>query len=141
MSKDYKLATTIRVRYCETDKMGIVYNANYLTWFEIARTELCRSLGVSYTQWEKDGLMLPVAECHCRYKRPAFYDELLQLWCRVSALKPYSITFEYRVMRASDYKLVAEGWTKHACTDLQGNLYKTEHAFYKWMQKHADIEQ
>ena len=134
MSKDYTLTTTIRARYSETDQMGVVYNANYLAWFEIARTELCRQWGVSYADWEKEGLLLPVVEAHCRYKHPACYDEQIQLWCRVADVKIHSVTFEYRIMRLSDYKLIAEGWTKHGCTDREGHLYREEHPFYEWMR-------
>lgn len=135
MNKDYTLATTIRVRYSETDQMGVVYNANYLDWFEVARTELCRLWGTPYSHWEEEGLMLPVVEAHCRYKHPSCYDEQIQLWCRVSDVKIHSVTFEYRVMRKSDYKLLAEGWTKHGCTDREGHLYRKEHPFYMWMQE------
>ena len=72
---DFTHVTTIRVRYSETDQMKIVYNANYLAWFEIARTELCRKWGRPYTEWEAQGLMLPVVEAYCRYKSPARYDD------------------------------------------------------------------
>lgn len=136
MQKDYKLAATLRVRYSETDKMGVVYNANYLDWFEVARTELCRLWGVPYTEWENDGLMLPVVESHCRYKHPALYDDQVQLWCRVAEVKIHSVTFEYRILRTNDYKLIAEGWTKHGCTNREGRLYRSEHPFYLWMASH-----
>ncbi|MDO5562129.1 MAG: thioesterase family protein [Synergistaceae bacterium] len=131
--KEYTLATTIRVRYSETDRMGIVYNANYLDWFEVARTELCRAWGTPYSKWEEEGLVLPVVEAHCRYKHPARYDDQIQLWARVSDIKIFSVMFEYRLLRASDYKLIATGWTKHGCTDTSGHLYKKEHPFYLWM--------
>lgn len=133
LNNDFMLATTIRVRYSETDQMGFVYNANYLDWFEIARTEFCRSFGVPYSKWEEDGVMLPVVECHCRYKHPARYDDLMQLWRRISDIKIHSVTFEYRLLRASDYKLIAEGWTKHGFTDRQGHLYRRKHPFYNWL--------
>ena len=136
MQKDYKLAATLRVRYSETDKMGVVYNANYFDWFEVARTELCRLWGIPYTKWEEDGLMLPVVEAHCRYKHPALYDDQVQLWCRVTEVKIHSITFEYRILRGNDYKLIAEGWTKHGCTNSEGRLYRSEHPFYLWMASH-----
>ena len=136
MQKDYKLAATLRVRYSETDKMGVVYNANYFDWFEVARTELCRLWVIPYTKWEEDGLMLPVVEAHCRYKHPALYDDQVQLWCRVTEVKIHSITFEYRILRGNDYKLIAEGWTKHGCTNSEGRLYRSEHPFYLWMASH-----
>lgn len=133
----YELAATIRVRYSETDQMGVVYNANYLDWFEVARTELCRAWGVPYTEWEANDLMLPVVEAHCRYKHPARYDDQIQLWARVSEIKVHSVSFEYRILRASDYKLIAEGWTRHGCTNRQGHLYRKEHPFYLWMVSRA----
>lgn len=135
--KNYRHVVTIRARYSETDKMGVVYNTHYFDWFEIARTELCRAWGTPYTHWESAGLLLPVVEAHCRYKHPVFYDDQIQLWCRVSDIKIYSVTFEYRILRASDYKLIAEGWTKHGCADKEGRLYKTEHPFFLWMRECA----
>lgn len=134
----YTLTAKIRVRYSETDQMKIVYNANYLDWFEITRTELCRRWGRPYTEWELMGLLLPVVEAHCRYKHPAHYDDEVELWGRVDELKVFSIKFSYRVVRASDAKLLAEGWTKHGCTDLDGRLYKKEHPFYLWVRSIID---
>ena len=91
MAERYTLAAKIRVRYSETDQMKIVYNANYLDWFEVTRTELCRGWGRPYTEWEENGLMLPVVEAYCRYKHPACYDDEIELWGRVSDLKVHSI--------------------------------------------------
>lgn len=133
MNKDYKLVTTLRVRYSETDQMGVVYNAHYLDWFEVARAELSRSWGKSCAEWESDGILLPVVESHCRYKHPARYDEQIQLWCRVSEVTTHSVVFEYRLLRVPDYKLIAEGWTKHGIMNRQGHLYKGENAFYLWI--------
>lgn len=140
MDKAFEEATRLRVRYSETDQMKIVYNANYLDWFEVARTELCRRWGKPYTEWEHEGLMLPVVEAHCRYKHPARYDDEIILESRVADLKFFTITFEYRVVRAADGKLLAEGWTKHGCTDADGRLYKKEHPFYLWALEAAKTE-
>lgn len=134
MSAEYTHATTIRVRYSETDQMKIVYNANYLDWFEIARTELCRKYGRPYTEWEAAGLMLPVVEAYCRYKSPARYDDEIELWARITDVRRHSVKFEYRVILAENGKLLAEGWTKHGCTDAAGKLYKSEHPFYLWVK-------
>jgi acyl-CoA thioester hydrolase len=139
--KNFRHVRTLRVRYSETDKMGIVYNANYLDWFEVARTELCRSYGVPFTHWEAEGLALPVIECYCRYKSSAFYDDLVELWCRALDVKVHTLMFEYMVVRESDKKLLAEGWTKHACTDTNtGKIFRREHPFYRWMSVHAEAE-
>ncbi len=134
MNGEYTFTTTIRVRYSETDQMKIVYNANYLDWFEIARTELCRKWGRPYTEWEAHGLMLPVVEAYCRYKSPAHYDDRIELWARITEVKCHSVKFEYRVTLADGGRLLAEGWTKHGCTDPSGKLYKKEHPFYLWVK-------
>lgn len=140
MEDNYALAAKIRVRYSETDKMGIVYNANYLDWFEVTRTELCRGWGKDYKEWEAEGLMLPVVEAYCRYKNSARYDDVVELWGRVADLEVYSIKFEYRIAREPDGKLLATGWTRHGCTDAGGRLYRGEHPFYKWVLSVIDNE-
>jgi len=125
--------TSIRVRYSETDKMGIVYNANYLVWFEISRTEYCRNLGKTYRGWEAQGYFLPVTESYCKYRFPANYDDMVVLYCRapVDQIKPHSIMFEYRVM--VDCELLAEGWTKHAFVDSAGKIYRKNNEFQLWL--------
>ena len=103
----------LRVRYAETDKMGVVYNANYFIWFEIGRVELMRSLGYSYQQMELDHLNLPVVEASCRYKHSALYDDELLITTRISQLRPSLIRFRYEVLRSNDRKLLAEGESTH----------------------------
>jgi len=105
---------TLRVRYAETDQMGIVYHANYFTWFEIARTEYMRSLGQSYRQIEELGIMLPVAEVSCRYLAPAHYDDELEIVIALTSIGAASLCFSYRVLRAADGVLLALGQTKQA---------------------------
>lgn len=105
---------TLRVRYAETDQMGIVYHANYLTWFEISRTEFIRSLGLSYRSIENQGILLPVAEAHCKYLLPAHYDDLVEVRLTVSELRAASILFQYEVFRPADATLLARGWTRQA---------------------------
>jgi len=114
--------------------MGVVYNGNYLTWFEISRTELCRNFGTTYREWEDRGFMLPVVEAHCRYKRPARYDDLVSLYCRAPAehIKPQSVLFEYQLW-VDDNRLIAEGWTKHAFVDREGKLFRKENRFQSWL--------
>jgi len=136
MAKDYDSfiqTCTIRVRYSETDKMGIVYNANYLVWFEIARTEYCRNLGKTYREWEAQGYFLPVTESYCKYNAPANYDDMLSLYCRAPAehLKPHSIRFEYMVMVGSE--LLTEGWTKHAFISAEGKIIRKNNQFQLWL--------
>ncbi|MEG1603120.1 MAG: thioesterase family protein [Cloacibacillus sp.] len=135
---DFELALAMRVRYSETDQMKVVYNANYLDWFEVTRTELCRKWGAAYTEWEEKGIILPVVEAYCRYKHPARYDDEIELWGRITELKVHSVKFEYRIKRAPDGLLLAEGWTKQACADAEGRLLKKEHGFYLWLN--AELE-
>src|SRR5437660_1773017 len=94
--------TEVRVRYAETDQMGIVHHANYLVWFESARSELCRSKGFSYKEMEAAGhALLVVAEAYVRYKSPAFYEDVLTVKTHVSEVRSRSIRFVYEVHRKS----------------------------------------
>ena len=110
--------TEIRVRYAETDKMGIVHHSNYLIWFEFGRSEFCRARGFSYRDMEeKDNALLVVAEIYCRYKSPAFYEDVLTVRTSVGEIRSRSIRFIYEIFRKSDSTLIAEGETLHLITD------------------------
>jgi acyl-CoA thioester hydrolase len=110
--------TQIRVRYAETDKMGIVHHSNYLVWFELGRSEFCRSRGFSYLEMEeKENALMVVAEAYCRYKSPAHYEDELIIRTRVEELRSRSLRFVYEVFRPSDERLIAEGETLHVVTD------------------------
>ena len=114
--------TPVRVRYAETDQMGIVYYANYLVWFEIGRVELLRSLGLAYAQMETDhGLILPVIEASCRYRSPARYDDEILIETRPALLRGSVLKFAYRILRKApegdDHKVLAEGETVHVVCD------------------------
>ncbi len=112
--------TTLRVRYAETDQMGVVYYANYFVWFEVGRVEFLRALGFEYRQMEReDGCFIAVADAHCRYKAPARYDDLVVLRTRLKALRGPLVHFSYEVMRQLDGALLAEGETMHIVTDAQ----------------------
>jgi len=114
-------STTLRVRYAETDQMGIVYYANFFVWFEIGRTDLCRQLGFTYEQMEREeGLYLMVAETRCRYKAPAHYDEEIVVRTKLRAVRKRVLVFAYEVYRALDPMLLAEGETIHVITDHDG---------------------
>lgn len=110
----------VRVRYAETDKMGIVYYANYLVWFEVGRTDLLRERGWSYREMEGDGLSLPVVEAACAYRRPALYDDELEVRTTGVMLSPVRVRFDYQVVRPADEATVAEGHTVHASLDRYG---------------------
>lgn len=108
---------TVRVRYAETDKMNVVYHANYFVWFEIGRIELLRQHGFDYRQMEmEDELYLPVVEAQCRFRASAVFDDEVRIETRVTALRSSLIRFGYRAVRAGDGKLLAEGETTHVVT-------------------------
>ena len=110
--------TEIRVRYAETDQMGIVHNANYLVWFEVGRSEFCRARGFSYKEMEeKDNALMVVAESYCRYKSPAYYEDLLTIRTKVEEVRSRSLRFVYEIYRPADESLLAEGETLHVVTD------------------------
>jgi acyl-CoA thioester hydrolase len=109
-----------RVRYAETDQMGVVYYANYLVWFEIGRTDWLRETGWSYREIEREGLMLPVIEAHCEYRQGAKYDDELEIKTKARLKSPVRVQFDYQVFRRSDDTTIAEGHTVHVALDRQG---------------------
>lgn len=123
--------TEIRVRYAETDQMGIAHHSNYLIWFETGRSDLCRARGFSYKAMEEDdGALMVVAESYVRYKSPAFYEDVLTIRTQVAEVRSRAIRFIYEVVRASDGVLVAEGETLHLVTDSNKKV-RTVPAVYK----------
>jgi len=113
--------TTIRVRYAETDQMGVVYYANYLVWFEVGRVELCRQLGFEYKQMESlDDTFIVVAKASCRYKKPARYDDVLTIRTRVADSQRRTIRFGYEIFNQASGELIATGETLHVICDRQG---------------------
>ncbi|HPT65670.1 MAG TPA: acyl-CoA thioesterase [Acetomicrobium sp.] len=120
----------LRVPYGATDQMGVVYYANYLNWFEMGRTEFCRKYGMPYVNWEEKGVFMPVVEVRCRYKHPARYDDLIRIDSYLKEVKPYSLSFEFKVYRDSDGMFLAEGFTKHGFCDKRGKLLKKPKPFY-----------
>jgi acyl-CoA thioester hydrolase len=109
----------IRVRYSETDQMGVVYHANYLVWFEVGRVELMRHLGFDYKQMDSEDCHIAVVEVAARYRQPARYDDQLLIRTRITALRSFLIKFSYEVLRASDGTLLCEGKTTHVLCDGQ----------------------
>src|SRR5436190_12872731 len=100
--------------------MGVVYYANYFVWFEVGRTDLLRHEGWSYKDMEADGFSLPVVEAHCGYRRPARYDEDLEIRTTGVLLSPVRVRFEYEVVRDGDNGVLARGHTVHAVLDRSG---------------------
>jgi acyl-CoA thioester hydrolase len=113
-------STLVRVRYAETDRMGVVYYANYLVWFEVGRTEWLRQTGWSYREMELDGVSLPVIEAHCEYRQPARYDDEIEIGTRATLLTPVRIRFDYEIIRTRDQVRAAVGHTVHAALDAGG---------------------
>jgi acyl-CoA thioester hydrolase len=110
----------LRVRYAETDQMGVVYHSNYFIWFEIGRVELMRQMGFSYRNMEQaDGLFIAVVDASCRYKAPARYDDEVIVRTHLKNVRGSVVHFGYELVRADDGELLAEGDTTHIVTDAQ----------------------
>lgn len=105
----------LRVRYEETDQMGVVYHANYLNWFEIGRTELIREMGITYRELESRGLLLPVVEAEMKFRQPAKYDDIVTIETRIADYSPATMTFESAIMRSNGEaeELLVSGRTRH----------------------------
>jgi acyl-CoA thioester hydrolase len=115
-----KHETRVRVRYAETDQMGVAYHANFFIWFEVGRVEVLRQLGFQYKDMERqDGCYIAVVDARCRYKAPARYDDELLVRTQLKNVRGSVIHFGYLVTRASDGALLAEGETTHIVTDAQ----------------------
>jgi acyl-CoA thioester hydrolase len=122
MSHKQAVETTLRVRYAETDAMGVVYHANYLVWFEAGRSDLFRIRGQDYAEWSQRGCLLPVSEAYARYQAPAHYGDLITVHTWVEEVRSRSATLGYQVSHATTQQCLATGWTKHICVDEQGNV-------------------
>ena len=130
--------TRLRVRYSETDQMGIVYHANYLVWFEVGRSELFRELDLPYTQFEEQGLGLAVIEASCRYRKPSRYDDELKIITSIDHMTSRSARFSYQVYRGET--LLAEGKTVHVFINKEGHLADVRQ-YAIWTRLQTIIEQ
>ena len=110
----------VRVRYADTDQMGVTYHANYLVWFEVGRTDWLRGSGWTYRDMEEAGISLPVIEVFCQYHQPARYDDELEIRTRATALTPVRIRFDYEVVRLADGVAAASGHSVHAALNQAG---------------------
>ena len=112
----------IRIRYAETDQMGVVYYSNYLIWFEIGRSEYCRKQGFSYAEMEaQTESFLAVAEVSCRYHAPAHYDELVKIRTSIASLKKRALRFQYQILNKQNGILIATGSTTHVILNKNGS--------------------
>lgn len=108
------VSAEVRVRYADTDAMGVVYHANYLVFFEVGRNELMRAWGLPYAEFERRGITVPVVSAEVHWRHPARYDDLLQIDTRVAKISPARLTFTYRILRKADGTVCCEGSTVHA---------------------------
>jgi acyl-CoA thioester hydrolase len=116
----FQSISRVRVRYAETDQMGVVYYANYFIWFEVGRTDLLRRAGWSYREMEADGYSLPVIDARCAYRGSAKYDDELDIKTIGTSLSPVRVQFSYDVVRSTDEVTLATGTTVHATIDRSG---------------------
>ncbi len=134
--------TEIRVRYAETDKMGIVHHSNYLVWFELGRSEFCRARGFSYLEMEEqENALMVVAEVYCRYKSPAYYEDLVTIRTNVADIRSRSLRFIYEINRTSDQTLLAEGETLHVVTDKNKKVRSMPELYREKLQVVIEIEE
>lgn len=130
--------TNLRVRYAETDQMGIVYHANYIVWFEVGRSALFRELNLPYTELEKQGVGLAVIEANCRYRKPAHYDDEITIMTEIIKMSARGITFSYGIFR--EETLLAEGKTVHVFVDKTGKLTNVKN-YEVWQKLQPILEQ
>ena len=110
---------TIRARYAETDQMGVIYHANYFTWFEMGRTDFFRKMGMTYRSLEEEKILLPVIDVGCKYIVAAKYDDEIIIRTKLTKLKGVKLQFEYEIYRKEDNVLLAHGYTLHAFVDKE----------------------
>ena len=134
MSSEQVVEATLRVRYAETDAMGIVYHSNYIVWFEVGRGEYMRQQSDDYAQWEARGYYLPVIEVQARYLAPARYADLVTVKTRVEEARSRQVTFAYEVVMAETGQLLATGRTKHICVDEEGAIKTIPQAMRKMLE-------
>ncbi|MBQ3645459.1 MAG: acyl-CoA thioesterase [Synergistaceae bacterium] len=130
-----KQSTKVRVRYGETDKMGVAYYGNYMNWFEVGRSDFCRAMGKSFAEWENEGILLPVVEAYCRYKSSLLYDEEIEIETTVTKISKVSVVFECKIFHADSKKLAAEGYTKHAFISKDGKLLRDGNKLEEWLKE------
>ena len=113
--------TTTRVRYPETDRMGVAHHSHFFVWFELGRTELMRATGCSYRDLEdREGIFFPVVEAQARYRAPARYDDVLDITTRMVLANGARVRFEYTISRSEDGAPIATGFTEHASISRAG---------------------
>tara|TARA_B100001057_G_C22703773_1_gene892894 strand:+ start:646 stop:1083 length:438 start_codon:yes stop_codon:yes gene_type:complete len=122
----------IRVRYEETDQMGVVYHGKYFTWFEVARVHLLDRIGFPYSELERKGFLLPVLNCAAKFRAPALFDDRLKVEARITDIPVARISLDYRVSRKD--VLLAEGGTTHAFVSKEGKLVRPPKGFLRGVE-------
>jgi acyl-CoA thioester hydrolase len=130
--------TRFHVRFFETDQMGVVHHAAYITWFEEGRSAFTRAIGYPYSRMEAEGLSLAVAEVQARYRRPARYDEEVIIACCLEQLLSRGINFSYEIRRAADRELLVTGYSKHVAVDRSGAVVRIAEHVREGMLKGAE---
>jgi len=118
--KDY-VDVDVRVRYAETDQMGVAYYGSYVVWFEVGRSAYCRAKGFSYRELEEMGYRLVVVDLRARYKGSAKYDDLIVVRTHLKDLKNRMVTFAYRILKKDSHEVIVQGETRHLCLNKRGN--------------------
>jgi acyl-CoA thioester hydrolase len=124
----------VRVRYAETDQMGIVYHSHYAVWFEIGRTEFCRAAGAPYRELEESGVRIPVTGLECKYRRPARYDDDLRVRTTLPELSARGLRFAYEVVDREE-RLMADGSTRHVFADVLGRLRRAPEPLLELLER------
>jgi acyl-CoA thioester hydrolase len=127
----------LRVRYSETDQMGIVYHAHYLVWFEIGRTEWCRAAGYPYADMERAGLFIPVTRVEAAFRRRSSYDDAVRVVTLMADLSARGCTFGYRV-ESPEGGLLADGATRHVFTDVEGKAIRAPRDLVDLLERFRD---
>lgn len=127
------------VRYAETDQMGIVHHSHYPVWYEVARTDFIKKIGLTYTEMERMGIMLPLLDLRCRYLRPAYYEDVLQVEARISALRRVKMEFSYTIRRNGDDRPLNTGSTMHGIVDKNMKPINLEQNFPQIYTKLASL--
>jgi len=122
--------TRVRVRYAETDRMGVVYHANYLVWMECGRVELCRGRGIRYRDMEEDGVALAVAGISCRYRAPARYDDEIVIRTAIASARRKVVRFEYEIRSEETGQLLATGETVHVFVNREMKPVRLPEKYY-----------
>jgi acyl-CoA thioester hydrolase len=128
------IATEVRVRYADTDQMGVAYYANYLVWFEVGRNEYMRARGYPYIKLEAQNMSMPVIEVRCKYHASARYDDLLSIETSIEDISYVQLRFGYRVIRQQDQELLVTGITRHAALGNDGRPKRIPEEVKKWLR-------